>query len=112
MTNQEIQQKREEMLAGMSEAKRQAYLEAEAAQDRLMAIEYSEKLGVSVELIPNDPNHIRVDGHVMGYNEFQAYCEEHLPHEEYDEDDYDEDDDYCDDEDEDDGCPESGWFSA
>ena len=97
MTNQEIAQKREEMLASMSDEKRQAFLEAEAAYDRLKAIEYSEKLGVPVELIPGDPNSIRVDGLIMGYNEFAAYCDSHLPHEEpeYDEgyDDFDDDDD-------------------
>jgi hypothetical protein len=112
MTNEQIQQKREEMLAGMSEAKRAAYLEAEAAHDRLMAIEYSEKLGVPVEIIPNDPNHIRVDGRVMGYNEFQAYCEEHLPQEEYDEEDEDWDDEEDYDDDEDEGYHGSGWFNA
>ena len=93
MTNEEIIQQREEMLANMSEEKREAWLAAEAANDRLMAMEYSEKLGVSVELIPGDPNHIKVDGQVMGYVEFAEYCQEHLPEEEYDEDEEDEEDD-------------------
>lgn len=118
MTNQEIQQKREQMLAGMSEVKRQAYLEAEAAHDRLMAIQYSEKLGVRVEPVPNDPNHISVDGEIMGYNEFAAYCEAHLPQQQYsqlDDSDYDVEDeeDDCSDEDIENYPPYSGgWFNA
>lgn len=102
MTNQEIAQKREEMLASMSDEKRQAFLDAEAAYDRLKAIEYSEKLGVPVEIVPGDPNSIRVDGLVMGYNEFAEYCDRRLPHEEECEDDFDDEDDYDDFDDDDD----------
>ena len=78
MTDQELKQLREEMLASMSEEKRQAYLEAEAAHDRLVAIALSEHLGVNIELIPNDPDHVRVGDQVMGYNEFSAYCQERI----------------------------------
>lgn len=106
-TNQEIQQEIEAKLAAMSPEEREATLAADEAMDRLKCIKLSRELDAHIEMIPGDRHHIKVNGEVMGYNEYaewQAarYAELH-PQEDYD-DDYDEDDD-----EEEDGI---GFFNA
>ena len=93
-TNQEIQSEIEAKLAEMSPEEREATLAADDALDRLMCIRLSRELDARIETIPGDRHHIKVNGEVMGYNEYaewQAarYAELH-PDEEYDEDDDDE----------------------
>lgn len=104
-TNQEIQNEIEAKLAEMSPEEREATLAADEAMDRLQCIKLSRELDAHIEMIPGDRHHIKVNGEVMGYNEYaewQAarYAELH-PQEDYDEDD--------DDEDEEDGI---GFFNA
>ena len=94
-TNQEIQSEIEAKLAEMSPEEREATLAADEAMDRLMCIKLSRELDAHIEIIPGDRHHIKVNGEVMGYNEYaewQAarYAELH-PEEDYDEDDDDDD---------------------
>lgn len=93
-TNQEIQSEIEAKLAEMSPEEREATLAADEAMDRLMCIKLSRELDAHIETIPGDRHHIKVNGEVMGYNEYAEwsaarYAELH-PEEDYDEDDDDE----------------------
>ena len=93
-TNQEIQNEIEASLAEMSPEEREATLAADDAMDRLMCIKLSRELDAHIETIPGDRHHIRVNGQVMGYNEYAEWSEaryaELHPEEDSDED---EDDD-------------------
>lgn len=93
-TNQEIQQEIEASLAEMSPEEREATLAVDDAMDRLMCIKLSRELDAHIETIPGDRHHIRVNGQVMGYNEYAEWSEaryaELHPEEDSDED---EDDD-------------------
>lgn len=95
LTNEQIKEKIEAELAQMSPEEREAMIAADDAMDRLMCIRLSRELQATIETIPGDRHHIKVNGQVMGYNEYaewQAarYAELH-PEEEMDEDE-DEDD--------------------
>ena len=72
-TNQQIQEEIEATLAGMSEEERAATLAADDAMDRLMCIKMSRELQATIETIPGDRHHIKVNGEVMGYNEYAQY---------------------------------------
>ncbi len=95
-TNQEIQSEIEAKLAEMSPEEREATLAADEAMDRLMCIKLSRQLQATIETIPGDRHHIKVNGEVMGYNEYArwqaARYAELYPDEEYDEDDDDDED--------------------
>lgn len=92
-TNQQIQQEIEATLAGMSPEEREATLAADDAMDRLMCIKMSRELQATIETIPGDRHHIKVNGQVMGYNEYAQWSEaryaELHPEEEADEDEED-----------------------
>lgn len=94
-TNQEIQQEIEAALAEMSPEEREATLAVDDAMDRLMCIKLSRELEATIETIPGDRHHIRVNGQVMGYNEYAEWSEARYAelHPEEVEDDEDEDDD-------------------
>ena len=90
-TNQQIQQEIEATLAQMSPEEREATLAADDAMDRLMCIKMSRELQATIETIPGDRHHIKVNGQVMGYNEYAEwqearYAELH-PEEDADQDD-------------------------
>lgn len=94
-TNQEIQNEIEASLAEMSPEEREATLAADDAMDRLMCIKLSRELDAHIETIPGDRHHIKVNGEVMGYNEYAEwsaarYAELHPDVEEDDEEDDDE----------------------
>ena len=74
-TNQEIQQEIEAALAEMSPEEREATLAVDDAMDRLMCIKLSRELEATIETIPGDRHHIRVNGQVMGYNEYAEWQE-------------------------------------
>lgn len=94
-TNQQIQQEIEATLAQMSPEEREATLAADDAMDRLMCIKMSRELQATIETIPGDRHHIKVNGQVMGYNEYAQWSEaryaELHPEEEADEDEEDND---------------------
>lgn len=94
-TNEQIQQEIEAKLNEMSVEEREAFLAAEEAKDKLMCIKLSRKLNANIEVIPNDLHHIKVNGEVMGYNEYAEWQEarqaELNPTEEKNEDDEAED---------------------
>ena len=105
-TNQEIQNEIEAKLAEMSPEEREATLAADEAMDRLMCIKLSRELDAHIETIPGDRHHIKVNGEVMGYNEYARWAEARYAElHPYDDD----DDDYHEDDDEEDGM---GFFSA
>lgn len=89
-TNQQIQQEIEATLAQMSPEEREATLAADDAMDRLMCIKMSRELQATIETIPGDRHHIKVNGQVMGYNEYAQWSEaryaELHPEEDADED--------------------------
>ena len=75
MTNEELQQQIEQSLSEMSEEEREATLAADDALDRLMCIKLGQALQATIETIPGDRHHIRVNGEVMGYNEYAEWQE-------------------------------------
>lgn len=74
-TNEQIQQEIEAKLAEMSPEEREATLAADDAMDRLMCIKLSRELQATIETIPGDRHHIKVNGQVMGYNEYAEWQE-------------------------------------
>ena len=90
-TNEEIQSEIEAKLAEMSPEEREATLAADEAMDRLMCIKLSRELDAHIETIPGDRHHIKVNGEVMGYNEYAEWSAarraELHPAEDYDDED-------------------------
>ena len=112
-SNEQIQQEIEAKIAAMTPEEREAMLEMERAADNLAIVQLRQKYGVNIELIPGDRHHIKLDGEVMGYNEFQAWLAAHQPEEEEDEDWEDDEEEAYDLDDEDDDDPHgAGWFNA
>lgn len=72
-TNEQIKQEREEKLNAMTPEEREATLALESAVDNYLIMMLKQKYNVNAELIPNDPNHIKIDGVVMGHNEFAGW---------------------------------------
>lgn len=81
LTNEQIEERIDQELSEMSEEEREAMLALDDAADRLAIIKLRQRFGVNVELIPNDRHHIRLDGQVIGYNEFQDWIQERLAQE-------------------------------
>ncbi len=74
-TNEQIQQEIEAKLAAMSPEEREAALAADDAADRYMCIKLSRELQATIKTIPGDRHHIKVNGQVMGYNEYAEWQE-------------------------------------
>lgn len=74
--NEELNSQRAQMLAEMDEDERAAYMAYERAMDNYMIIQLRKQYNANVELIPNDDNHIKVNGVRMGYAEFGQWLEE------------------------------------
>ena len=72
-TNEQIQEEIEREMTEMSDEEKQALQEADAAMDRYMTAVLSRKFGATVETLPNDRHHIKINGVVMGYNEFAGW---------------------------------------
>lgn len=91
-TNQQIQDEIEASLAEMSPEEREATLAVDDAMDRLMCIKLSRELQATIETIPGDRHHIKVNGEVMGYNEYAEWSaarhDELHPEEDNEDDDY------------------------
>ena len=91
-TSEQIQQEIEAKLNELPEEERAAVLAADQAADRAMCLRLSRQTGHTIEVIPNDRHHIKVDGQVMGYVEFGAWMQANMPHTESEEAEEDEDD--------------------
>lgn len=74
--NEELNSKKAQMLDEMDEEEREAYMACERAMDNYMIIQLRKQYNANVELIPNDDNHIRINGVRMGYAEFRQWLEE------------------------------------
>ena len=72
-TNEQIQAEIERKIAEMSPEEKAAMQEMESAMDRYMIAALQRKYGATVELIPNDHHHIKINGVLMGYNEFAGW---------------------------------------
>ena len=73
---QQMIEEKDAALEGMSEEEKQAYLEAEAAYDRLMCLALSKQFNANIRTIDGDRHHISVNGQVMGYISFARWMEE------------------------------------
>lgn len=73
MTNEEKIQSVEERLSRMTPDERLAYIRNEQNSDRMICRDLSEKLQAQIEVIEGDLHHIRVNGDILGYNEFNSW---------------------------------------
>lgn len=91
-TSQQIQAEIEAKLAELPEEERAAILAADQAQDIAMCLTLSRETGHTIEVIPNDRHHIKVDGVAMGYVEFGRWLQANAPRSSESEDEDSEDD--------------------
>ena len=110
-TNEQIISEIEAKLATKTTEEKQAFIQAQVENDIATCRRLSRELQADIQIVPNDIHHIKVDGNILGYNEFETWRQTRLhelasaveEHEEHHvEVDWEEDDDWdSEDEDED-----------
>lgn len=73
MTNEEKIQAIEDKLSRMTPDERAAYIRNEQRSDRNICHNLSQELQAQIEIIEGDLHHLRVNGDILGYNEFNSW---------------------------------------
>ena len=60
-------------LEQMTQEDRQRFIQNEQSNDQRIASELSQQYHVTVEVIPGDIHHIKINGEVLGYAEFNEW---------------------------------------